>query len=111
MTAEQIARVCHEANSAYCAVMGDPCLPPWSLLEESYRQSAIRGVEFTLANASTPRLQHEAWMRERLSQGWSFGLVLDRAAKIHPNLIDYDLLPQAQQVKDRLFMSIVYALK
>lgn len=111
MTAEQIARVCHEANTAYCYVVGDAALPHWHDLTEDYRQSAIRGVEFTLANASTPQLQHDAWMIERISQGWKYGPVLDREAKIHPNLIPYDQLPVAQKVKDQLFMSIVYALK
>lgn len=111
MTDEQIARVCHEANAAYCVAVGDPALPHWPDLDERYRQSAIKGVQFTLANAPTPQAQHEAWMRERLSQGWQWGSVLDRAAKIHPNLVDYDLLPQAQKVKDRLFMAIVHAVK
>ena len=32
-----IARVCHEANRAYCVVVGDPVLPGWDELEESYR--------------------------------------------------------------------------
>lgn len=111
MTAEQIARVCHEANTAYCYVVGDSALPHWHDLTEDYQKSAIRGVEFTLANASTPQLQHDAWMIERISQGWKYGPVLDREAKIHPNLIPYDQLPVAQKVKDQLFMSIVYALK
>lgn len=111
MTDEQIARVCHEANSAYCVAVGDPLLPHWDDLPSDYQQSNIRGVQFTLSNASTPQLQHEAWRTARLAQGWVYGPVLDRDQKIHPNLVDYDQLPPAQKIKDRLFMAIVHALK
>lgn len=111
MTDEQIARVCHEANSAYCVAVGDPLLPHWDDLDAATQQSNIRGVQFTLANAATPAIQHEMWRTTRLEQGWVYGPVLDRAAKIHPNLVDYDQLPHAQRVKDRLFMAIVHVLK
>lgn len=111
MRDEEIARVCHEANSAYCALIGDPCLAPWSLLDYDTQQSIIKGVNFTLSQAATPESQHEAWRQTRIGQGWQLGPVLDREQKIHPNLIPYRELPAAQQVKDRLFMAIVHALK
>lgn len=111
MLDSRIAAICHAANSAYCYAIGDPGLPPWELLDYDTQQSLIRGVQFTLENAATPESQHEAWRQTRIGQGWQFGPVLDRAAKIHPNLVPYRELPAAQQVKDRLFMAIVHALK
>jgi hypothetical protein len=105
-----IARVCHEANSAYCRAVGDPSLPHWDDLEESYRQSTRQGVEAALAGATSEAL-HESWLVERKAQGWVVGPVLDRAAKIHPNLIPYDCLPPAQQRKDALFAAIVASLQ
>jgi hypothetical protein len=110
MTPNEIAQVCHAANSEYCLVVGDPVLPPWSALEDSYKQSAVTGVTFALGG-HTPREQHESWMKERQAQGWTHGTPLDRGKKIHPNLVPYHDLPEAQQKKDALFQAIVHALK
>jgi hypothetical protein len=110
MTAEQIARVCHEANTAYCAAVGDDALPHWDALEEGYRRSSVEGVNAALAGASQVQL-HESWRAERTRQGWVYGPVLDRAAKVHNNLVPYDQLPDAQRTKDALFKAVVDALR
>lgn len=104
-----ISRVCHEANRAYCLMTGDPGLPAWDELEETYRESTRCGVRQALAGGS-PESSHSGWMMERLNAGWVYGPVLDRAAKIHPNLVPYDQLPEAQQRKDALFLGIVEAI-
>lgn len=111
-TAAQIdgcARICHEANVAYCLMTGDQTLPHWDRLEESYRESSRVGVRGALAGNS-PEESHRGWMLERLGQGWKYGPVLDREAKVHPNLVSYDQLPMAQQRKDALFLGIVQAV-
>jgi RyR domain len=109
MTIDEIAHACHAANSAYCRIVGDPSLPPWEDLDDSYKESGRKGVAYAL-EGHTPREQHESWMRERTAQGWVYGPVLDRAAKIHPNLIPYYDLPEAQRKKDALFQAVVAAL-
>jgi hypothetical protein len=109
-TTDDIARVCHEANVAYCHVLGDPALAGWDGLGDDYRESARAGVRFALEKKSSAAEQHAAWMAERLAQGWRHGTKLDRVAKIHPNLVPYDQLPPAQRRKDRLFRAIVHAL-
>lgn len=109
MTIDTIARVCHEANTAYCVAVGDPVLPHWDDLDESYRESARAGVRQALAG-STPEDLHASWLKERTAQGWIYGAVLDREKKIHPNLVRYSALPPAQQTKDALFLGIVGAL-
>lgn len=109
MTLDQIARVCHAANSAYCEAVGDPVLPHWDNLEESYRQSTRAGVSGVITG-NGPRQSHEGWITERTAQGWVHGPVLDREKKIHPCLVPYDELPEAQRVKDHLFGAIVRTL-
>ena len=107
---DAIGLVCHEANRAYCVILGDQALSGWDELEESYRESTRIGVRNAL-DGNTPEKSHEGWMAERLAAGWVYGPTLDRAAKIHPNLIPYDQLPEAQKRKDHLFLAIVSALK
>lgn len=107
---DAIGRVCHEANRAYCAILGDQALPAWDDLEPSYRNSTRAGV-LKAIEGNTPQDSHASWMAERTAQGWVYGPTLDRAAKIHPNLVPYDQLPEAQKRKDDLFLGIVNALK
>jgi len=109
LTIDQVARVCHEANLAYCQAIGDPGLPHWDDLEEGYRDSTRAGVVGVL-KGSTPEQSHESWRAERIVQGWVWGTVLDRGAKVHPNLVPYDALPALQRIKDLLFLGIVKAL-
>lgn len=106
---DAIGRVCHEANRAYCVMTGDPGLPAWDEVDESYRESTRKAVKFALAGG-TPEQQHSSWMMERFDQGWKLGPELDREAKIHPNLVPYDQLPEAQQRKDALFLAVVEAI-
>ncbi len=106
-----IARVCHEANRAYCQVIGDDSQRSWSDAEPWQRESAMKGVEFALSGESTPREQHEAWMADKVAAGWVYGTVKDAEQKTHPCLVPYHDLPVEQQKKDALFRAIVLALK
>src|SRR6266542_2528397 len=109
MDIDAIGRVCHEANRAYCTVVGDPGLPAWDDLDESYRESTRMGVRNALAG-STPKESHMSWLKERVGAGWVLGPKLDRQAKIHPNLVPYEQLPESQKRKDHLFVAVVRAL-
>lgn len=110
MNINDIARICHEANTALCLANGDPALPHWDALDETYRESSRKGVTAALSGAG-PKELHESWMKERTEQGWVYGIGLDRAAKIHPCLIPYEQLPASQRRKDALFGAIVNACK
>ena len=46
ITDEQIARVAHEANRAYCLSLGDPSQLPWEEAPDWAKESAIDGVRF-----------------------------------------------------------------
>ncbi|SRR6266496_258352 len=109
LTIDEISRICHEANRAYCIVNDDSVLPSWDELTEDYRKSTRIGVQGVL-HGNTPEKSHESWMKERVNQGWKFGEKLDRESKIHPNLIPYEQLPENQKVKNKLFISIVKIL-
>jgi hypothetical protein len=107
---EQIARVCHDASASYCHSIGDHSQKPWDEAEEWQRQSAIRGVEYALANqAARASAQHEAWLADKVASGWKFGPVKDADKKEHPCMVPYEKLPVEQQNKDHLFRAIVGA--
>jgi len=111
MTKEQIAAVCHEANRGYCEGLGDRSQPAWSFAPEWQRASAIKGVEFHVANPNaTPAASHECWLEEKRADGWKYGPVKDPAKKEHPCFVPFTGLPLEQQAKDYLFRGIVHAL-
>lgn len=111
-TINNIAKVAHEANRAYCETLGDHSQLSWAQAPEWQRGSVMKGVEYRLAHPDAPiSAQHEAWMAEKLAQGWTYGEVKDPSRKIHPCLVPYDQLSEAQRVKDKLFVAVVEALR
>lgn len=111
MTNEQIAMVCHEANRAYCASIGDTSQVRWEDAPEWQRVSAEKGVAFNIENPSAPAsASHDSWLDEKRATGWKYGPVKDAAAKEHPCFVPYAELPLEQRRKDALFKAIVAAL-
>lgn len=108
---EEIAKVCHEANRAYCESTGDFSQVAWENAPEWQKLSAIKGVEFALNGNLDPIAQHDSWSKEKLIDGWVYGPVKDAEKKTHPCLVPYHQLPLAQQKKDLLFVAIVNALR
>jgi len=45
--------------------------------------------------------EHEEWVRERLSSGWTYGAVKNTRGKLSPYLVPYDELSEAVKEKDR----------
>lgn len=110
----QVATVCHEANRAYCASIGDNSQKLWDEAPIWQKESAINGVEFHLKNLKAgneilPSSSHESWLEEKRLAGWKWGPVKDEAAKEHPCFIPFERLPGDQKIKDYLFCSIVGA--
>ena len=106
-----IARVCHDANRAYCKVLGDDTQPPWEYAPAWQRDSAITGINAIVDNPSlTSEQSHENWMQWKLAEGWTYAPVKNPVTKTHPNLVSYSELSSEQQTKDALFGSIVRVL-
>jgi hypothetical protein len=106
-----IAMICHEANRAYCRTLNDLTQPQWDDAPDWQRASAIKGVEFCLANPDAPpSANHESWFAQKVADGWIYGEVKDPEAKTHPCMVSYDQLPVEQRRKDALFKSVVAAV-
>lgn len=111
ITIEQIARVCHEANRAYCVALGDSTQKPWDEADEWQRKSAVYGVQFRLDNPCAPeKALHVAWCADKIADGWKYGPVKDGTKKEHPCLVEFSALPIEQQAKDWLFCAVCDSL-
>lgn len=115
LSVTDIARICHEANRAYCSTLGDDSQPTWEEAPQWQKDSATKGVIFhqvSLANGETPSpsASHDSWLKEKADAGWTYGPIKDADKKEHPCFVPYDQLPVEQRVKDYLFGAIAYCL-
>jgi len=111
MMVEQIARVCHEANRAYCVATGDHSYRAWNQAPRWQKDSVINGVRFAIANpAATPLMSHVSWLQEKEANGWVYGEEKDPVAKTHPCMVPYHMLPPEQRMKDAIFLALVRTL-
>jgi len=111
MKVEDIAAVCHEANRAYCATLGDFSHPAWGDAPSWQRDSIVNGVRFAVEHpVVTPGDSHRSWLAEKAADGWTWGPVKDASIKVHPCFLAYADLPASQRIKDALFLSICRVL-
>jgi hypothetical protein len=111
MNDEQIAKVAHEVNRAYCESLGDVSQPCWEEAPDWQRLSAINGVVFHRANPNAgAEHSHNEWLKEKEASGWKLGPVKCSVKKEHPCFMSYELLPPDQKAKDFIFRGVVNAL-
>jgi len=111
MEVDFIAKVCLEANRAYCQTLGDFSQPAWEDAPDEQRESIVDGVKFFLRNPAAPAfMAHDNWTRKKLADGWKHGETKDPVAKTHPCMLPWDELPEEQKRKDLLFHNIVFSM-
>ena len=112
LTVEAMARICHEANRAYCAALGDESQPRWEDAPEWQKQSAINGASaIAFGHVRSPEDSHKSWMLQKQREGWVYGETKNPDLKQHPCMVPYHQLPAEQRMKDHLFHAIVTQLR
>lgn len=111
-TVEDIAKVCHEVNRAFCQTVGDDSQPSWETAPNWHHTSTINQVNFQIENPDAQSSHtHIQWMNDKIQDGWKYGPVKDAVKKEHPCMVPYDELPIEQKMKDTLILNIVNTLK
>lgn len=109
MKIEQIARVCHEANSAYCQALGDNSQPACEDTPQSQRDSAMLGVKLhTESPDAGPQESHESCMAQKVADGLTYGTEKQPDLKQGHCTVPFSALPREQQA---LFRYVVHAMK
>ena len=65
-------------------------------LDDVVLPDALAGLTETIA-----RNTHEVWSQKRMEEGWRYGASRDDARKLHPNLVPYEQLSEADKDYDR----------
>jgi hypothetical protein len=111
MNREQMARVAHEVNRAYCRALGDYSHVSWEESPEWQRSSIRMEVDLHLSGDFGPEAAHNAWMKHKLDEGWRYGPIEKPEAKEHPYLVPFVQLPAEQQAKDYIFRTVVRTIR
>lgn len=111
MKIEDLAKICHQANKAYCETINDFSQLDWENAPAWQKESIVLGVKFQLNNPDSHiSASHEEWMNHKIKEGWIWGAIKDSEKKTHPCLIPYNWLPLTQQIKDHLIKNICLGL-
>lgn len=106
-----IAKVCHQANKAWCESVKDFSLVDWEQTSEEDRMTCIKAVEDIMDNPyMTAEDVHNVWLKHKLDSGWKYGPVKDAGKKEHPCIVAYKDLDEHQKSKDILIRNIVISL-
>lgn len=111
MKTSLIAKIVHTINAAYCLSQGDDSQKPWDEAPEWQKESAVKGVEFVLANPDAPEsATHDSWLAQKTADGWVYGEEKDEEAKTHQCIVPFEELPAEQKAKDYIFRATVKAV-
>ncbi len=112
MNVEEIAKICHEVNRGLCVALGDHSQLEWDFAEQWQRDTMRDGVRHALRTdiEVAAETSHEHWMQDKIEAGWIYGEPKNAVLKIHPCLLPFADLPPTQQLKDRLFITVVRGL-
>lgn len=111
LTVLEIAQVAHEINRAYCAALGDNSQKSWAEAEAWQRDASIVQTQLHIGQPTAgASASHDAWMKQKLDDGWVHGAVKDGVAKTHPDIVPFEQLPVTSQAKDAIFRAVVLNL-
>lgn len=111
MFKDEVARVAHEVNRAYCEALGDFSHPAWEDAPSWQIDSTMEGVNRHWDADVDPKASHDAWMAHKLADGWMYDPFKRIDHKLHPGLVPFDQLPRSEQVKNFLFRAVVHAFR
>lgn len=108
---DDIACTAHSAVMAWARSQSDFTHEIWSNCSAEHKNSMREGVLAQLENPDrSPQSNHEAWLDQKVKDGWQFGPVRDEVAKTSPALVAYRDLPVEFRKRNAIFQAVVNAL-
>lgn len=113
-TVEEVAEWIYEATRVEAEWSERPIVPEvWRVRDIKFRDQFIEmiGRYLDLDTLPTPEEAHDSWMQSYYDMGWVYGEKRDTIAKIHPDLLPFNELSQAERDKDAIFLAFVWLAK
>jgi hypothetical protein len=107
-----LAMTVHSSLKTYCSMLGYPyAIPRWENLSDADMQFGIEIVQEVLELMKITEIApcdvHSLWVKKRLAMGYKRGFKRDRATKVHPNMIPFELLPAKEQMKSKIVLGTI----
>jgi RyR domain len=106
---ERRAIFVYEGARLQAAAMNAPVIPePWWEREEAFREQFLPVIEQQMGpgRSDSPEMLHEQWRESYENMGWQYGEVRDPEKKTHPDMVPFDQLGFAEQIKDEVFVRL-----
>lgn len=106
---ERRSRFVYEGARLAAIAANAPIIPePWDEREEDFR-SQFRDVidrQCGPDRCLSAEQLHADWVEAYRKNGWRYGLVRDREARTHPDMVPYAELGQLERDKDDVFVAL-----
>src|SRR5690554_5738409 len=99
----------YEAARLQAAAMDSPVIPePWSDRDEAFRVQFLDVIDMMCGpdRKSSPEELHDDWVRAYEAMGWEYGPIRDPHRRTHPDMVPFDELGFAEQIKDAVFVAL-----
>ena len=106
---ERRAVFVYEGARLQAAAVNAPVIPePWPDREPAFREQFAQVIAMMCSDErkSSPEELHDDWVKAYEAMGWKYGPVRDREAKTHPDMVPFDQLTYAEQIKDAVFVAL-----
>lgn len=106
---ERRAIFVYEAARLQADAAGAPIIPPpWDMRESAFRGQFREVIAMMCSDErkANPAELHDDWVRAYEAMGWRYGPVRDADAKTHPDMVPFDELAFAEQIKDAVFVAL-----
>jgi hypothetical protein len=84
----------------------------WCERDEAFREQFLKVIKtYFTEELPTPEGAHNSWWEAYKEMGWKYGEVRDPRKKTHPDMVDFNELPEDEQQKDAIFLAFVFLAK
>ncbi|MDR1271540.1 MAG: hypothetical protein LBK04_00865 [Clostridiales Family XIII bacterium] len=98
---EELTEDIRKANRDQAVHIGEYAKLLGLLADDGGRSKGASGKLTGLQIETAAKAIHEVWAKSKAAAGWIYGASRDDGNKIHPMLIPYEDLPEAEKEKDR----------
>lgn len=99
----------YEVARMQAAAIWAPVIPePWAQRDSKFR-AQMRDVVAMMCGPdrkTSPEELHDDWVKAYEAMGWVYGPIRDLEAKTHPDMVPYNELGFAEQIKDEVFVRL-----
>jgi len=103
-----ISKLAHNAMADNCLQNYNINIPLWDELPEDNRFVVVNLTAYIYAHPDiTDKELHDNWVKDRLNDGWRYGIKLDNDKKENPNIVEYENIPLHFRISSNIFRNVI----